>query len=381
MTFWVFAAGMALLAALVVLLPLWRRGGAAVDHRDGALAIFVDQIKEVDAERIRGLISEEEAEAARLEIKRRMLAVERQGDAGPARTGGAVVLMALAVLVPVMAGGIYVLTGTPGTRSLPFAERATERDEDRRIMELAEQLRTRLLGDENGGATDGWELLAQTYMRMGRYADAAEALERVIDRADAHSGHLTQFAEALIAAEGGIVTAKAGAAIDRALDMDVLNPAASYYKAQWLEQEGRAREARQLLVLRMEQEETVQSWMDIFVQQINRLGGQTGDAPVQVADFVDVRGPTAEDVQAAQEMSEGERAEFIQSMVDRLAARLADEPDDLDGWLQLGRAYGVLGQSDKALEAYQTAKGLLDGLAEGDPRRDAVAQGIASHGG
>lgn len=382
MVFWISAAGMALLAAVVILLPLWRRGGAQVDHRDGALAIFVDQLKEVEAERARGLISPEEAAAASLEIKRRMLAVERQEGDGSVRTvGGASVLMALALVVPVLAGGVYVLTGTPGIESQPFAQRASEREEDAKIVELAERLRSRLLSEANGGATEGWELLAQTYMKMGRYGEAAEALARIIDRPDAHSGHLTQYAEALIAAADGVVTETAGAAIDRALEMDVLNPAASYYKAQWLEQEGRLAEARELLVLRVSQEESFQPWMEFFIRQINRISAETGDAPVTVADFVEQRGPSAEDVEAAGEMTAEERAEFIQSMVDRLAARLEEEPGDLDGWLQLARAYGVLGQQDKALEAYRAAEGLLDGLAESDPRRGLVAQGIASNGG
>lgn len=380
--FWISAAGMALLAALVILLPLWRRGGRQVDHRDGALAIFVDQLKEVEDERARGLISPEEAGAASIEIKRRMLAVERQEGGGSVRTvGGAMVLMALALVVPVLAGGIYVLTGTPGVESQPFAQRAGEREEDARIVELAERLHTRLSGEADGGATEGWELLAQTYMKMGRYADAAEALARIIDRPDAHSGHLTQYAEALIAAADGVVTETAGAAIDRALEMDVLNPAASYYKAQWLEQEGRLAEARELLVLRVSQEESVQPWMAFFIRQINRISAQTGDAPVTLSDFVEDRGPSAEDVEAAGEMSPEERAAFIQSMVDQLAARLEEEPGDLDGWLQLARAYGVLGRSDEALEAYRAAEGLLDGLAESDPRRGIVAQGIASNGG
>lgn len=383
MVFWISAAGMALLAALVILLPLWRRGSAQVDHRDGALAIFVDQLKEVEAERARGLISPDEAAAASLEIKRRMLAVERQEGGGSVRTiGGATMLMALALVVPVVAGGVYVLTGTPGVQSQPFAERASERQEERQIADLAERLRTRLLSEDDGGATEGWELLAQTYMKMGRYDAAAEALARVIDRPDAHSGHLTQYAEALIAASDGLVTASAGAAIDRALEMDVLNPAASYYKAQWLEQDGRLAEARELLVLRISQEDSFKPWMEFFVRQINRIGAQTGEAPVTLSDYVEEpRGPSAEDVEAAGEMTAEERAEFIQSMVDRLASRLEEEPDDLDGWLQLARAYGVLGQPDKALAAYRAAEGLLDGLAEGDPRRGLVAQGIASNGG
>lgn len=382
MIFWILGAAMALLAAGIVLLPLWRRGGTQVGHTEGALAIFVDQLKEVEDERTRGLISDEEAQAASVEIKRRMLAVEKQGTVHVVSKGGALALMGSAVLVPALALGTYVLTGAPGTPSLPFAERADEREEDRRIADLTERLRSRLLSEDNGGATEGWVLLGQTYMRMGRYSAAVDAFERLENRDDVTAGILTQLAEALIAAENGTVTVRANAVLDRALQMDPLNPAGSYYKAQFLEQDGRPAKARELLILRMQQETRFQPWMESFISQINRIGESLGAEPVSLEDFVDApRGPSAEDVEAAGEMSEEERGDFIRQMVSNLAERLEDEPENLDGWLQLARAYTVLGEAENALAAYRKAEALLDGLAADDPRRDVVAQGLAANGG
>ena len=122
--------------------------------------------------------------------------------------------------------------------------------------------------------------------------------------------------------------------------------------------------------------------MESFIRQVNRIGVQIGEDPVDLADLVDMpRGPSAEDVEAAQEMSDAERSEFIQSMVDRLAERLKDEPDDLDGWLQLARAYMVLGDNEKARGAFEAANGLLDDLSASDPRRGVVAQGLQASGG
>ena len=87
-------------------------------------------------------------------------------------------------------------------------------------------------------------------------------------------------------------------------------------------------------------------------------------------------GPTQEDVAAAGEMSEADRSDFIRSMVDRLATRLEDEPDDLDGWLRLANAYKVLGETDQAKEALARASTLVAGLSPDDPRRDAVNQAM-----
>jgi cytochrome c-type biogenesis protein CcmH len=64
-------------------------------------------------------------------------------------------------------------------------------------------------------------------------------------------------------------------------------------------------------------------------------------------------GPTAHDVAAAQSMSPKERQAMIRSMVDRLAARLEQNPNDKDGWSRLAHAYDVLGESEKA-EAART---------------------------
>ena len=69
-------------------------------------------------------------------------------------------------------------------------------------------------------------------------------------------------------------------------------------------------------------------------------------------------GPNREEMEAAAEMSAKDRAAMIRSMVERLAARLADEPDDLQGWIRLERAYQVLGETAQADEAAKRIEAL-----------------------
>jgi len=384
MMLWIAGAGLALMTLAFLLSPILRKGSGAarVDRDEGALAIFADQIKEVDREARDGVISPDDAAAAKAEIKRRMLAVSRQGKTAVISEGGRGAILAAVVATFAVAGVTYSFVGNPGTQSLPYAMRASERAEDTEVARLTSELRSRLLSDENGGPTDGWMLLGQTYMRMNRYGDAALAFARVVDRPEADSGMLTQYAEALIASEDGIVTNRAAVVLERAAMMDPDNPAATYYRAQWLDQEGRSADARALLTDRVAREGSYQPWMDVFISQINRISADSGAPQVSVEDFVSrPRGPSAEDMQAAQDMTPEERMDFVRSMVEGLAARLQDEPEDLDGWLQLGRAYTVLGQSDDALAAYEAASGLLGDLPEGDPRRNVVAEGLAANGG
>jgi cytochrome c-type biogenesis protein CcmH len=81
-------------------------------------------------------------------------------------------------------------------------------------------------------------------------------------------------------------------------------------------------------------------------------GGQAGGTGQQGSG---ARGPTQQQMQAAQDMTPEQRQAMVRSMVERLRGRLEENPDNLQGWLQLGRSYDVLGQSEKAVEAYSQA--------------------------
>ena len=95
-----------------------------------------------------------------------------------------------------------------------------------------------------------------------------------------------------------------------------------------------------------------------FVQQqlaaaANALGiaAPGGDADAQTG----ARGPSAGQMQAARDTPPEQQTEMIRGMVDKLAARLAKQPDDVEGWRMLARSYRVLGDSAKAAEAARQA--------------------------
>ena len=64
---------------------------------------------------------------------------------------------------------------------------------------------------------------------------------------------------------------------------------------------------------------------------------------------------------AAARMTPDERKAMIESMVARLAQRMAGNGSDVDGWLRLIRAYSMLGERDKALSATANARSALAG--------------------
>ena len=387
MILFVFFALLSSVAAILMLFPLRKPGIPGTDRRAGAVAVLSDQLREVDREMERGLISNEEAAAARIEIKRRLLKLGRVPSGNDRKVqGGRAALWASALVVPLVAGLFYVGLGSPDIPAVAFADRQEERTEQAQITELTVRLLERLQSDPSGGPSEGWMLLGQTYMRLGQYDDAAMAMEKVIGRDDASSAVLSQYAEALVAAEDGIVTPKARNAIRRAREMDPTNPAATFYEAIALDQAGDSEEAHDLLVSRLDAAKGPAPWMEVFIAQTNRIGETLGRAPLSLASFAPVagngaRGPTEDDVAAASEMSEADRAAFIRSMVDRLAERLAEEPDDLDGWLRLANAYRVLNETQNARAAYEAAERLAGDLRPDDPRTETIRNALAELGG
>ena len=80
MTLWFLFGLMTAAALFAVLWPLARRQSAA--HGGSDLLVYKDQLQEIDRDRAAGLIGETEAEAARLEISRRLLAVQTEATRG-----------------------------------------------------------------------------------------------------------------------------------------------------------------------------------------------------------------------------------------------------------------------------------------------------------
>lgn len=351
---------------LAVALPALRRGAREPGRADAALAVFEDQLAEVGRDEARGLVTAAEADAARAEIKRRMLHAARAGSGGPGRAR-ALPVLAAAALIPLGGGALYLLRGQPDVPSLPFAERTSERAAQAEVADLAAELRRRLEADPTGGPTEGWVLLARTHMGRGELGPALAAFEVVAARDDAPAGALTQAAEALVMTSEGAVTAPALALIERAEALDPTIPAAPYYRALALSQSGDAAGARDLLLARLAEARGPEPWTEPFLAEVNRLGAALGLDSLAPRDVV----PGVAEIE---DMTPEDRQARVRQMVDGLAERLADAPDDLDGWLRLGQARAALGEADAAAEAYRSALMLMP---PDDPRREGVTAAVA----
>ncbi|MFL5260678.1 MAG: tetratricopeptide repeat protein, partial [Hyphomicrobiales bacterium] len=154
----------------------------------------------------------------------------------------------------------------------------------------------------------------------------------------------TSLGQMIAIASQGLVTAEAAKAFEAALALDPKHPAARFFKALGLKQEGKTEEALAIWNALLKDTPADAPWRAGLEQEIASITG--------------VKAPTLspEQMAAAENMSAEDRQTVIRSMVDGLEARLATNGDDLEGWQRLIRARVVLGETDKAKASYGKAR-------------------------
>jgi len=281
MIFWITGGALTAIATIALAAPAFNKRMAA-QFQGREQAVYADQLSEVERDKSLGLITGPEAEAARIEVKRRMLGAAKKSapkNVEPAQ--GKRVLLIAALLVPVLGVGTYIALGNPQIPSLPYAARTAERANAAKMDQLVARLRARLEATPDS-PVEGWILLGQTYMRMARPDQAIDIYQMLIKRGDAVKNPEVNvlYAEAQISSDDGIVTPKAEAALDRTLKLRPKNVAAIFYKAQALEQSGELGKAFDILRQRISLETTRQPWMATLAQRANRLAKRIGEKPV-----------------------------------------------------------------------------------------------------
>jgi cytochrome c-type biogenesis protein CcmH len=377
MMFWVLAAVMAALLVLALLWPLLRARGAAPAAADYDRAVYLDQLSELELDRQRGLIDAVEAEAARREIERRLLQTETGADKTVPSGGGRWRRLALVLVValpPALGLGLYLQLGTPDLPGLPLAGRDPGGPAE--LALLIDRLQLRLA--DRPEDTEVHLILAQLYERAGRFDEAAAryraAIALIEQQGEVPAGLHAALGETLVAAAGGQVGREARLAFAAAIEADPGSSRARYFAGLAMAQDGRLQDAIDVWQSLAEDSPADAPWLPLLSQQIARAARELGIEPPAIAQ---PPGPSASDVEAAQNMTPEERADFIRSMVDQLAVRLEAEPADPDGWLRLARAHAVLREDDKARAALARAEAEIAALPEGAPERAALGQRLA----
>ncbi|MCZ4256881.1 c-type cytochrome biogenesis protein CcmI [Sulfitobacter sp. G21635-S1] len=399
MTFWIITCAMAIMVAALLGRAMAR--GARAGTEDAAsydLRVYRDQLAEVERDVARGVIPAEDAERARTEISRRILAVGSTAGKTPAAGRGSPrVLYGLLALV-VVAGSLllYRTVGAPGYGDLGLADRiafAEEMRENRPSQQTAEEslppmpaepgiteefqtLMTRLRETVATRPEDlqGHRLLASNEARIGNFSAAAVAQQEVlrIKGESATAADYSDYGEFLILAAGGYVSPQAETALRAALARDAQDGRARYYVGLMMVQTGRPDVAFRIWdgLLRRGPEDS--PWIAPIRAQIMPVAALAG-VDYEMPQPTAARGPSAEDIEAAAEMSAQDRMEMIGGMVAGLSDRLATEGGPATDWARLITSLAVLDRAEEARRIYDNALEVFDG--------DAAALDIISRAG
>ncbi|MEI6202232.1 MAG: c-type cytochrome biogenesis protein CcmI [Enhydrobacter sp.] len=314
----------------VLLVPLLRQRSVAVPRLDNDLAIYRDQLAELEREQAAGTLPDAEAKAARTEIERRILVAAdlaaAEGEAAPKNTATLHRFLppALCLAVPLVALGLYLQIGRPGLPASPFARHAT--------APAPQQ-------------DDFSAQIAAIKKQAAEHPDDPEAL--------------SALGEALTIEAQGVVTRPAVEAFTKALKLQPGDPRAAFYLGLHEQQSGDSPAALKRWRALEAQSPPDAPWLPTLRAEIAKAGGTP--APTTAAPGMPQ--PNQDQVEAMSRLSPEERQKTIRAMVEGLAAKMQDTPNDRDGWLRLANARKVLGDHAQAADALARADALspLDG--------------------
>jgi cytochrome c-type biogenesis protein CcmH len=343
MTLWFLFAIMTAAAIFAVLWPLGR--GTRPQNEGTEATVYKDQLSEIERDRAADLIGPAEAEAARVEISRRLLAAADAAHSAPASSNIAfrrvVAVVALAAL-PLLAVAFYLPLGSPNLPGFPLAGRSQAASASQPLDNLVAQVEAHL--EKNPADGRGWSVLAPVLAKLGRFDDAVRAYRNSITYNGDTAARRSDLGEAMAAAAAGVVTAEAKSEFERAVALDVNEVKARFFLGLSAEQDGRATEAAAIWRAMLETAPADAPWRPLVQSALARVGGAS------------VPALSDDTMAAAKDMNETDRTAMIRGMVERLATRLKQDGDDVQGWLRLVRAYMVLGDRDKARQALIDAR-------------------------
>ena len=381
--FWAVVAAITVMVAVILTRAVFVGARQDVASRAASdVDVYRGQLEEVDRDVARGVISTEDAERVHAEIARRLIAADKALSAERTVSATSPSGIAFAVIAIGLIGSIgsYLWLGAPGYGDMALKDRIAFAEEvrktrpaqevaeaslppfvapadmDERYRTLMAQLRTTVAGRPDD--LDGHILLAQQERRIGNFLAAKDAQMKVValkgDGVGAND--LAHLGELQVLAAGGYVSPDAEMSLRASLSQDPSNGTARYYVGLMLLQTGRPDQAFRIWdsLLRAGPEDA--PWIEPILAQIEELAQLAGVRyAIPEIGSSSGRGPTAEDVENARDMTPAERMDMIGSMVSGLSERLATEGGPARDWARLISSLGVLGEWERALAIHTNA--------------------------
>jgi cytochrome c-type biogenesis protein CcmH len=347
------------------------------------LLIYKDQLVEVEKDLEKGVLSKSESDAARIEVSRRILLADKRSKLEKQTVSISQnhnKLITFIILIFILAGSfsIYAFLGNPSLPDMPLQARLAEIKENRsqRIsQEEAELLvpdeiieapsdylalvsKLRIAMKERPNDIQGLRLLALHEFRLGKYRSARKAHLKIINvlGETATAKDLIDFAEVMIVATNGYVSPEAEFILRRGLEMKPNDGRARYYSGLSMAQSGRPDVTLRLWENLLNEGPDDAPWIPLIKEQIVDVARLVG---VNLAQD-QLPGPTSEQINSAETMSDVDRKEMIQGMVSSLSNRLANEGGTVNEWARLIRALGVLGETANASKIWIEAQTIFE---------------------
>lgn len=355
MIFWILVAVLTAAITFWVTRPLLKTEQDAFEPVAADIAVYKDQLAEIDADAARGQISGAEADAARTEVARRLLRLP-QGQGGEAAQNKQPLKLlhtATTLALPLIALALYLAYGNPSMPGVPFKERLAAAPEKSTAGDLIAKVEERLRQEPNDGK--GWDVIAPVYVAQGRYQDAVDAYANAMRILGETPKRLEGLAMADIRAANGLVTEKARKAFARTLEMDATRIDPKLWLALAKEQDGKLAEAAaeyKALIASASEDAPWRKAVEERLAAIEGGGGPEDSSGKPSEPAPAASGPAAAGVAG---LAPEQRA-MVDKMVAGLATRLKENGNDLEGWLKLMRSLKVLGRDAEAAAALGDAK-------------------------
>lgn len=374
--FWAVAAALAAFVVSVLIGAL-RRPAAADAAPNADLSVYRDQLAEVDRDLERGTIGPDEAARLRAEIGKRVLEADRARSAvAPVSEGTGRLAVGPALIVALTLPGalaVYWLLGAPGYPDMALHSRLAALDagiagrpsQEAELQTLGRARDAALdekLKAELAAVTDSEALRSRfrAAFEAGNRQEALRVQERLLavlgDKAS--SADHANLALALVAEADGYVSPEAEAALRQSLQADMSNELARYLVGEMFLQGGRFDQAFRFWRPLAEGGNPEAPWTASIRE---RIGGVAELAGIRYAPPAAPKGPTAEDMAAAGDMSPEDRQAMIEGMVAQLSDRLATEGGSVEEWNRLIRSLAILERLPEAQSIYDEAKAKFEG--------------------
>ena len=350
----VFIGISALLTLLVVAWLVWallrtaKTEGVSSERLNAS--IHRDQLQALEADLARGVISQQDFETTRDELQLRLLDDTESFEASPKKKTAGFwsakrTAVAVAITLPVMALGLYLQLGTPEAMN-PVASGNANNEQ---LVQMVDSLAARL--KDNPNDSKGWAMLARSYKALGRFEESRRAFEKAGDLIKTDPDLLIDHADVLGVLAGNSLVGKPQQMIEEALRMNPEHPMSLMMAGVASYQSG-------------DYQKAVSYWEKL----LGLLQPGSPDALQVQANIDEARAKGGQPAAGASNLlppvpagaAAGMTPDKINDMVDRLAARLKDNPDDLAGWVRLARAYKVQNRLDEAAAAFAKTGKLLD---------------------